>query len=374
MRYRPEPTFHHGRPFSDTRVAVVLCNLGTPMAATAQSVRSYLADFLSDPRIVELPRLLWMAILHGIILRIRPARSAQKYASIWTPEGSPLRVWTAAQTHALQTVLQEEQGLKVDVKMAMRYGVPSVEQVLDGLKSEGYSRILLWPMYPQYSATTTASVHDAVARWSLSTRNIPEFRWIQRFHDHPAYIEAMASKIRRHWDDHGRGQTLVLSFHGVPEKTLHQGDPYHCECRKTARLLQEALGLPADQVHVTFQSRFGKAKWLEPATEPTLVRLAQEGVRQVDLFCPGFVSDCLETLEELDQEASHAFVAAGGTELRRVACLNADPQWIQALSQIAQQHLAGWPVQPAPEGAASTALDQAQARLQRAQALDSSLR
>ena len=336
--FATEPAYEHGQP---AHTAVVLCNLGTPDAPTAPSVRRYLAEFLSDQRVVEIPRLLWLAILHGIILRVRPAKSAAKYASIWTAEGSPLKLWSERQTTALQQRF-ERQGQQVQVRLAMRYGKPGIAQVFDELKREGFTRILVLPAYPQYSATTTASVFDEVYRWGLRTRRLPELRFVNHYHDHPSYIQALAGQVRKHWDQHGRGERLVMSFHGVPERTLHLGDPYHCECHKTARLLAEALGLDKTQYIITFQSRFGKAKWLEPYTEPTLQALAQSGVKRVDVICPGFISDCLETLEEIAQEVKAAFLTAGGEVFHYIPCLNDDPQWMDALHEISQTHLAGW--------------------------------
>ena len=256
--FRPEPPYTHGQP---ERTAVLLCNLGTPDEATAPALRRYLGQFLSDHRVVEIPKLVWMLILHGIILRVRPAKSAAKYASVWTPEGSPLAVWTAKQATLLRGWLGEA-GHNVLVRHAMRYGNPSIASQLDALKAEGATRILILPLYPQYSGTTTASVFDAGYTWAASTRNVPELRFVNRYHDDAGYIEALARTVESQWKENGQPDQLVMSFHGVPERTLHLGDPYHCEARKTGRLLAEALGLAKDRYVVTFQSRFGKAKWL----------------------------------------------------------------------------------------------------------------
>ncbi len=345
MRFAREPAFDHGRhPRHDT--AVLLCNLGTPDAPTPRALRRYLAEFLSDPRVVEIPRLVWRAILHGIILRVRPARSARKYAGIWTPEGSPLQVWTDKQAKLLQGYLGER-GHPVLVRWAMRYGSNGIPQVLDELKQAGVRRILVLPLYPQYAGATTGSVCDAVFGWGRRIRHLPELRFVNRYHDDPGYIDALARQVTRLWDVEGRGQ-LVLSFHGMPYRTLLLGDPYHCECQKTARLLAERLGLAPSDVKVTFQSRFGRARWLEPYTEPTLVALARQGVRRVDVMCPGFVADCLETLEEINQEARAAFIGAGGTEFNYIPCLNDRHEWLQALVGIALRHLAGWPAEGPP--------------------------
>jgi ferrochelatase len=347
MTFRPEPAYRHG---SAARAAVLLVNLGTPDEPTAPALRRYLAEFLSDPRVVEIPRVVWLPILHGIILRTRPARSAAKYASVWMPEGSPLAVWTQRQTQALAGKLAAR-GHQVVVRHAMRYGNPSLPSTLDALRAEGVNRVLVLPLYPQYAAATTASVADKVLQWATQARRMPELRFVAEYHDDPAYVAALAAQLRAHWAANGRGEKLVLSFHGVPERSLHLGDPYHCQCHKTARLLAAALGLGKDEVLVTFQSRFGKAKWLEPYTEPTLQRLASEGVKRVDVACPGFVADCLETLEEIAQEARDAFLAAGGQTFSYVPCLNDAPEWIDALAALAERHLQGWDTRGAPDAA-----------------------
>ena len=341
MPFFEEPPFFHGQT---PRTAVLYCNLGTPDAPTPVAVRRYLAEFLSDQRVVEIPRLLWLLILHGIILRFRPAKSAAKYASIWTPEGSPLKLWTEKQAALLQTALQA-QGNHVLVRWAMRYGSGSIASQLDALKTEGVTRVLVLPAYPQYSATTTASVFDAVYQWAARTRSIVELRFVNHYHDHAQYIAALQARVQAHWAEHGRPDVLVMSFHGVPARTLALGDPYHCECFKTARLLAEALGLEKTQYKVTFQSRLGRAKWLEPYTEPTLIAMAQSGTKRVDVVCPGFTSDCLETLEEINMEARHAFLGAGGSDFHYIECLNDRAPGIQALAAVARQHMGGWPTQ-----------------------------
>ena len=339
MSFAQEPPYHHGQA---ARTAIIWCNLGTPEAPTAGALRRYLGEFLSDHRVVEIPKAIWWLILHGIILRVRPAKSAAKYASIWTPEGSPLKVISAAQAEALEAQLRQL-GHEVSVHLAMRYGQPSVASAIDEAKSQGAQRILVLPAYPQYSGTTTASVFDAVYAWARKSRWIPELRFVNQYHDHPAYIQALAARVRGHWAEHGRGEHLLMSFHGVPERTLHLGDPYHCQCHKTGRLLAEALGLGKEEWTLTFQSRFGKAKWLEPYTEPTAIALAQRGVRQLDVVCPGFTADCLETLEEIAGEVREAFQHAGGQDLRYIPCLNTHEAWLSALTDITLQHLGGWP-------------------------------
>ena len=350
MPFSPEPPFAHG-PTTAPRTAVLLCNLGTPDEPTAPALRRYLAEFLSDPRVVEIPRALWMPILHGVILRVRPAKSAKKYASVWMTGGSPLRVWTDKQAKLLAGYLGER-GHRVTVRYAMRYGNPSIASELDALKAQGATRILVLPLYPQYSGPTTASVIDAVASWTKRVRALPELRFVNRYHDDTGYIDALARSVTDHWMAHGRPDRLVMSFHGVPERSLHLGDPYHCECLKTARLLAERLGIDKSAYKVTFQSRFGKAKWLQPYTEPTLEQLAHEGVQRVDVLCPGFAADCLETLEEIAQEARAAFIAAGGKTFHFIPCLNDRHEWITALSAIAIHHLQGWPTSTAPDDVA----------------------
>ena len=337
-RFTPEPAYTHGQA---ARTAILYCNLGTPQAPTPAAVRSYLSQFLADRRVVEIPRLLWMLILHGVILRVRPSRSAAKYASIWTPEGSPLKVWTEKQASLLQGWLASRKQ-DVLVRYAMTYGDTSIGEQLGALKALGVTRVLILPAYPQYSATTTASVFDAVYRWAGATRLIPELRFVNHYHDEPAYIDALARKVRKHWLENSQADQLVMSFHGLPQRSLELGDPYHCECLKTARLLAERLGLRRDQYKVTFQSRLGRAQWLQPYTEPTLIGLAKSGVERVDVICPGFTSDCLETLEEIAMEARDAFLRAGGKDFRYISCLNDQNEWISALCTIAQRHMGGW--------------------------------
>ena len=339
MAFQKEPPYQHGQT---AKTAVLYCNLGTPKEPTAPALRQYLAQFLGDSRVVEIPKAIWWLILHGIILRIRPAKSAAKYASIWTAEGSPLRVWTEKQALGLAEKLKSD-GHEVAVKYAMTYGQPSIESQLTAFRQEGVTRILMMTAYPQYSATTTAPVFDAVYRWGLKTRNLPEFRFVNHYHDHDGYIQALAAGIQKNWATHGRAEQLVMSFHGVPERTLQLGDPYHCECYKTGRLLAEKLGLSKDQYKVTFQSRFGKAKWLEPYTEPTLIAMAQGGIQSVDVVCPGFTGDCLETLEEISMEGREAFIHAGGKTFNYIPCMNDEPIWIDALAAISEQHMQGWP-------------------------------
>ncbi len=339
MSYRLEPAYRHGQR---ARTAVLLVNLGTPDEPTAQALRRYLAEFLSDPRVVEIPRIVWWPILNGIILRTRPARSAAKYATVWTPDGSPLAFWTVRQAQALDTRLAAG-GHDVLVRHAMRYGNPSVPAVLDALRADGATRVLVLPLYPQYAAATTASVSDKVMEWATQARRVPELRFVSEYHDEPSYIAALADRLQAHWQAEGRADKLVLSFHGIPERALLLGDPYHCQCYKTARLLCNHMALAPETVLVTFQSRFGKAKWLEPYTEPTLRDLAAQGLKSVDVMCPGFTADCLETLEEIAQEARDAFLESGGERFSYVECLNDAPAWIDSMVAIVTRHLQGWP-------------------------------
>jgi ferrochelatase len=344
MRFAAEPAHAHDRP---ERVGILLVNLGTPDAPTPKAVRRYLAEFLSDQRVVEIPRVVWWPILHGVVLRTRPAKSAAKYATIWSDEGSPLWVWTRKQALRLLGSLGER-GHAVLVQPAMRYGNPSIASALDALKQQGATRILVLPLYPQYAASTTASSLDAVQAWARRVRRVPELRVVNQFHDDSGTIDALAARVQEHWMREGRGRMLVMSFHGLPARSLTLGDPYHCQCLKTARLLAERLGLPSTEYQVTFQSRFGRARWLEPYTDATLRKLAQQGHERVDVICPGFVSDCLETLEEIGIEGRSAFLAAGGKAFHLIPCLNDSPAWIEALARIAIRHLQGWPDQPEP--------------------------
>jgi protoporphyrin/coproporphyrin ferrochelatase len=357
MSPQSDPTYQHG---TAEHSAIVLVNLGTPDAPTPVALRRYLAEFLWDPRVVEIPRPLWWLVLHGVILRLRPARSAAKYAAIWTQEGSPLLTWTRRQALRLQGQLGE-QGLPVIVKPAMRYGSPALPAVLDELTAAGATRILVLPLYPQYAAATTASTIDAVMAWMRRQRRMPELRFVNHYHDDPGYIAALAASVQAHWQREGRGRMLVMSFHGTPARSLALGDPYHCECHKTARLLATKLGLSAAEYRVTFQSRLGRARWLEPYTEPTIRQLAREGVERIDAICPGFAADNLETLEEIAIEARDAFLASGGKRFHFIPCLNADDAWICALADLARRHLQGWPITAPGDESAERALQRERA-------------
>jgi ferrochelatase len=328
------PTNHP--PVATPKVGVLLVNLGTPDAPTTSAVKRYLKQFLSDQRVVEIPPLLWQPILRGIILNTRPQKSAQAYAKVWTEKGSPLAFFTAGQAEALQARMEEI----ADVRYAMRYGNPSVADQLAAMKAAGCNRILIAPLYPQYSGATTGTVLDEAYATLTAMRWHPAIRTLPAYHDDARYIGALKTSIEASLAKLDFvPDALVISFHGMPERTLHLGDPYHCHCQKTARLLSEAMG--RDLV-VSFQSRFGRAKWLEPATDDTLMKLAREGTKKVAIFAPGFSVDCLETLEELAMQGHEQFEEAGGTHYAYLPCLNDSDVGMDMLEQIIGQELAGW--------------------------------
>lgn len=327
------------------RSGILLVNLGTPAAPTAAAIRRYLRQFLSDRRVVEVPRLLWWLLLNALILPFRPRKLVEAYHSVWGSDGSPLMTISRAQ----QVGLQSRLGAAVDVELAMTYGEPSVAQALDRMSQRGVQRVLVLPLYPQYSATTTAAALDAVYRHQMQQRLPAALRVIREYHDDPGYIEALAESVRAHWAVQGRGDHLLLSFHGIPLRNLERGDPYHCHCHKTGRLLAEALSLPADAWSLSFQSRLGRMPWLQPYTDDRIAALAQGGCRQLDVICPGFSADCLETLEEVSIRYGEQFREAGGTALRYIPALNDAPAHLEALAALTRQHLQGWPIAPTPE-------------------------
>lgn len=338
-RYWPEPDALPDRPLT----AIVLANLGTPDAPDAPAVKKYLAEFLTDPRIIEKQGLLWKLILNGIILRTRPARSAQKYKLVWTPDGSPLAVHTEKQTKLLQGHYAWQDITHPEFAWGMRYGRPALADVLQALKMKGVTRFLIVPLYPQYSATTTASIMDEVARCMQHWRNLPEIRYIRSYATYDGYIDALAAQVRKHWQRNtGPADKLILSFHGMPVSYTQAGDPYPQECRATAEALAARLGLPPEKWLLTYQSRFGRAEWLQPYTEPTLIAHAQAGLKSVDILCPGFVSDCLETLEEIAIGCKESFLRAGGETFNYIPCLNERDDWIAALSRLTLDHLGDW--------------------------------
>ena len=343
MHYQTEPAFTHGTP---EKTGILLINLGTPDAPTAQAVRPYLKEFLGDPRVVEIPRLIWWFILNGIILNVRPKKSAAKYASVWLPEGSPLRVYTEKQAVLLHGYLSQKTKAPLAVEYAMRYGNPSIPSALRKLKEQNCQRILIVPLYPQYASSTPATATDIVFNELQHWRNTPALRTIKHFHDDAGYIKALAANVNDDWMKNGRPEKLLMSFHGLPRYTLERGDPYHCECHKTARLLARELGLNETQYAISFQSRFGKAEWLKPYTTATLKEWGEQKVRRVDVVCPGFVADCLETLEEIAMEGKEDFQHAGGGEYHYIPCLNERPEWIHALTALVLENLQGWLPEP----------------------------
>ena len=323
-------------PVKTPRIGVLLVNLGTPEAPTASAVRRYLKQFLSDRRVVEIPALIWQPILRGIILNVRPRKSAANYAKVWMANGSPLAVYTKAQAENLQTRL----GDAIDVRYAMRYGEPAVARQLEAMKADGCKRILLAPLYPQYSGATTATVVDEAFRALATMRWQPALRTLPAYHDDPAYISALAATLNAQLAKLDfEPDAIVASFHGMPERALHQGDPYHCHCQKTARLLSEALGKP---LTIAFQSRFGRAKWLEPSTEDTIKQLVAEGKKKVAIFAPGFSADCLETLEELAMQGKEQFEEAGGERYAYLPCLNDSEPGMAMLEALIRRELSGW--------------------------------
>ncbi len=317
----------HGQASS---VGVLITNLGTPDAATPKAVRRYLKQFLWDPRIVDIPRIPWWFILHGIILRTRPHRSAALYKSVWTDKGSPLLVISKAQKDALQ----EKLGDTIKVELGMRYGNPSIPSALEKLKQHGVKQIIVLPLYPQYSCTTTASAFDEVAHTFKTWRNLPHLQFINRYHTHSKYIDALCNSITEHWEKHGQAEKLMLSFHGCPKHHHTQGDPYYDECLETAQNVAEQLKLTEKQWIVTFQSRFGRAEWLKPYTDKTVKELALNGTKSIDVICPGFSVDCLETLEEIAVENRAYFIESGGEKYHYIPALNTRSDFIETAASL----------------------------------------
>lgn len=321
--------------------AVLLVNLGTPPAPTPRALRKYLAEFLSDPRVVELPRALWWLILHGYVLRVRPRRSAEAYAKVWTREGSPLAVFSGQLAQAVQTELAKHAS-RVRVELAMRYGAPSVRDTLIRLQNEGVRRVLLLPLYPQYSGAVTGSVLDALADTIKLLRWPPAVRTLNDYHDDAGYLAALSASVLAHWAQHGRAQKLLLSFHGLPEASVRAGDPYFHQCHETARRLRAALGMNDDEMLVAFQSRVGAQRWLHPYTDEVVAALPKQGVKTVDVLCPGFAVDCLETLEEVALRYRAAFLTHGGERFGYIPALNATTAHASVLAQLALKNLQGW--------------------------------
>jgi ferrochelatase len=321
---------------------VLLVNLGTPEAPTPSAVRRYLREFLSDPRVVELPRWLWLPILYLLVLPFRPAKTARKYAMIWKADGSPLRIYHERQAQLLRGYLGERLKAPVPAFAAMRYGKPAIADGLEELAARGCDRVLVMPMYPQYASSATGSVEDALAKALRRMRPAPEIRIIRDFHAHRAYAKAIAKNVNDYWFKHGRPDRLVMSFHGVPKASIDAGDPYQAQCLESARLIATELGWMDQRTVVTFQSRFGKAEWIKPYTVDTLRALGSESVKRVDVACPGFAADCLETLEEIAEEGKAAFVKAGGKDFHYIPTTNDTPPWMTALTILAMENLEGW--------------------------------
>ena len=340
----PDPP--HGET---TAVGVLLVQLGTPEAPTAAALKPYLRQFLWDPRVIELSRPLWWLILNLFVLTRRPKASAELYRNIWTAAGSPLlvtarRIETAIREHLNEARREGDQPPRV--ALGMTYGQPSIPSALAELKKAHCRRILIFPLYSHYSSSSVGAAFDAVMRELMTWRWVPEVRTVHQYHDEPALVGALARTVREHWAEHGQADKLITSYHGTPRRYLLDGDPYYCHCQKTSRLLFEELGLDEARYAVTFQSRFGREEWLQPYTEATLVALAREGVRSVDVLCPGFRIDCLETLDEVDRELRHAFLEAGGETFRYISCLNDRAEHIELFAGLIRRHLAGWTAGP----------------------------
>jgi protoporphyrin/coproporphyrin ferrochelatase len=327
---------------STAKAAILLVNLGTPSAPTTAAVRRFLAEFLSDPRVIELPRALWLPILYGVILPLRPRRSAQSYQKVWTDQGSPLMVYSRALTSKLAEAIQPASA-GIRVELAMRYGEPNIAAAIDRLHNEGVRRLLVLPLYPQYSAASTGSTFDATIDALKKLRWSPELRFVGDYHANENYISALADRVEKYWHQHGRAPKLLLSFHGIPQKCIAAGDPYFDHCTTTARLLRERLKLNEEDCLLSFQSRVGRERWLSPYTDEVLKQLPRDGVRHVQVVCPGFAVDCLETLEEIAIRGREQFVEAGGERLDYIPALNADQSHIAALMSVIRDHTQGWP-------------------------------
>ena len=339
--YRGEPGFVHGEV---PGVGILLANLGTPEAPTAKALRPYLRQFLGDPRVIELPRLMWWLILNLFVLPFRPKKSAALYASIWTAEGSPLLAVSRRIALVLEERLRQGIGTPLHVELGMTYGEPSIPRSLATLRDKGCRKVLVLPLFPHYSSTSTGAVFDAVMKELMTWRRVPEVRTVHEFHDEPGFVAALAASIREVWEREGEPEMLVTSYHGIPLRYFLDGDPYHCFCHQTTRLIAEELGLERERALVTFQSLFGKEPWLKPPTDKTMAALPKRGVKRVDVVCPGFSIDCLETLEEIDKLNREIFLAAGGERFRYVPALNEREDHLAFLTELARRHLGGWVV------------------------------
>ena len=349
MKYIGKSDYNHA---ATQKVGVLITNLGTPEEATPAALRKYLAEFLWDPRVVEFPRPLWWLALNLIILRVRPKKSAETYAKIWTEQGSPLMAHTKAQLIALKNKFSHKQLDRIEIDFAMRYGSPSIESALLEMQNKNVTQLLVLPLYPQYSGSTTGSTFDAVANVFKKLRWMPELRFINQYADDARYIEACAQRIQSYWQSHSRSQVLLFSFHGLPKRYLLAGDPYHCQCHKTARLIAQKLKLEDGQWRITFQSRFGREEWLKPYTDETLEAMAKENIKSVDVFCPGFSADCVETLEEIDMLNRDVFLQAGGESFQYIPALNDSQDHIEALYGLITQHMQGWELEDSTDAQA----------------------
>jgi len=362
MKYSGQTQFKHNNQPS---TGILLVNLGTPDAPTPTSVRKYLAEFLADPRVVEMPRLIWRAILHGVILRIRPRPVARNYAKIWTEQGSPLMVESKATAEKLQSNVDQSLPGPTHVVLAMRYGQPSIAEGLRQLREKNIERLLVLPLYPQYSATTTAAVYDEVSRQLQKWRWLPQFRMLMQYHDHPLYIQAIADQIATSFEKQGKPQKLIMSFHGIPQRYHKAGDPYYCQCQKTARLVSESLNFTTDDWMLCFQSRFGREPWLQPYLDKTLEAMPAKGIKSVQIIAPGFAADCLETLEELAMQNAELFKQNGGETFQYIPALNDSPAHIDLLLALIKEETKGW-----PETDPDTHSVDVQSRAENAEAID----
>lgn len=339
MRFIGASNYDHG---TQPKIGVLLTNLGTPAAPTAKALRPYLKQFLWDPRVVEVPRLLWWMILHAFILTTRPKKSAEAYTEVWTERGSPLLYHLEDQVAGVTQRLAAQWGDAVLVRGAMRYGQPSIASQVNALLGEGVQQLVVLPLYPQFGGPTTASTFDALSDELQGQRWLPDLRFVSSYHDHPHYIKSIADSVRRHWETQGRADKLVLSYHGMPKRYLLEGDPYHCQCLKTSRLVAAELGLEDDAYLSTFQSRFGRDEWLKPYTDETLMSLPEQGVKSLQIICPGFSADCLETIEEIGMENRDYFLESGGERYEYIPCLNATDDHIDMITALITEQLAGW--------------------------------
>ncbi len=361
-RFDTSPGYEHGLPES---LGVLLVNLGTPDEPTTEAVRRYLKEFLSDPRVVELPRPIWWLVLNAYILRTRPSKSAAAYQKIWSEQGSPLLLHTMDIARGVQEKLSARLSGAVNVEVGMSYGNPSIASALQKMHEQYVRRIVVLPLYPQYSGTTTGSVFEVVSRELARRRWVPEFRFVNHYHDSAGYISALAASVRDHWDMHGRGERLLMSFHGLPKRALLSGDPYHCHCQKTARLLANTLDLDGGEWQISFQSRVGRQEWLQPYTDETLAKWGRDRIGLADVVCPGFAADCLETLEEITTQNSGLFRRSGGGDLRYIPALNAREDHVSFISRTIEKNVAGWP-EASQDWSLSEAAQKLEKSLQRA--------